>query len=333
MNIRNIRELKRFAAERLDHAGSLTKLLGIYIGAAIGLGLSTTVITYVLNLMIDNTGGLSNMGTRTILSTLQMMLPLVQSMVSVCLNVGFLAAMLRIARGQYVSHRTLKLGFDRFWVLLRSTLLQSLLLMAYAMLALYLGMMIFMMTPWWNGALELLAPYLTEASLLSAASIEIDEAIYQQFSQMLLPAYGICGLLAVVFCVPLLYSYRMVNYVIIDKPGLGAMTAMRESKFMMRGKRFQLFQVDLSLWWYYAALVLASLVGYGDVILSMLGISLPGSADVWYFVFYGLYLAATAAIYYFLLTRVETTYALVYDAIKPQDKQDKGVVLGNIFQM
>ena len=65
----------------------------------------------------------------------------------------------------------------------------------------------------------------------------------------------------------------------------------------------------------------------------MLGITLPWSADVSYFLFFALYLAAQFAIYYFLRNPVDVTYALAYDAIKPEEKQDGGVVLGNIFQM
>jgi hypothetical protein len=70
---------------------------------------------------VADAGGLGNIGTRSILSSLQTMLPLVQSVVILCLDVGFMAAMLRVARGQYVSQNTLRLGFDRFWVMLRYT--------------------------------------------------------------------------------------------------------------------------------------------------------------------------------------------------------------------
>ena len=39
------------------------------------------------------------------------------------------------------------------------------------------------------------------------------------------------------------------------------------------------------------------------------------------------------AAYYFLRNRMEVTYALFYDGVKPEEKQETGVVLGNIFQM
>ena len=133
--------------------------------------------------------------------------------------------------------------------------------------------------------------------------------------------------------IPLFYNYRMVNYVIIDKPALGAMAALRESKQMMRGNRIALFKLDLSFWWYYLAMLLATTVAYGDMILAMLGVSLPGPEMLWYFGFYVAYLGVLLAIYVLLRSRVEVTYALAYDAVKPEEKQDNGVVLGNIFRM
>ena len=332
MNIRNTRELKKFASERLSGAGEARRIVMIYAGLALGLAALVTVFNYVLGLRIDQLGGLSNMGTRRILSTVQSVLPMVQSMVSACLNVGFLAAMLRIARGQYVSPRTLRLGFDRFWVLLRCTVIKSLLYVAVVSLSVYLGILIYMMSPLSGEVVELLMPYLTEVSVLDSA-IVLEEAVYDQFAAMLWPAYLICGVLLAVVGLPIFYSYRMANHVIIDKPALGAMAALRESKKMLRGNRLALFKLDISMWWYYAALAAATCIGYGDMILARLGVTLPWPEEVSYFVFYALYLTVSFGIYYAMLGRVDVTYGLAYDALKPEEKQDGGVVLGNIFQM
>ena len=173
---------------------------------------------------------------------------------------------------------------------------------------------------------------MTDVSALNSQLV-LEEAVYAQFAQLIWPAYLICGVILVLLALPIAYSYRMVNYVIIDKPAMGAMAALRESKRMMRGNRLQLLKLDVSLWWYYAAMTLATVVCYGDSLLLLMGVELPFSAEVGYFLFYALYLAVTALIYYLMLDRVEVTYALAYDAVKPEEKQDGGVVLGNIFQM
>ena len=65
----------------------------------------------------------------------------------------------------------------------------------------------------------------------------------------------------------------------------------------------------------------------------MLGVALPVSDAVAFFGFYVLYIAASFAVHFFLRNRAEVIYALAYDAVKPEEKQDSGVVLGNIFQM
>ncbi|MBQ3194123.1 MAG: DUF975 family protein [Oscillospiraceae bacterium] len=332
MNVRNIRELKDFAARRLDACREDKRIVLIYAALALGSSALVTVANYVIGSQIDNFGGLSNMGTRALLSALQSMLPIVQNLFSMCLEVGFLAAMLRIARGQYVSPNTLRLGFDRFWVLLRCSLFMGLMMSAVVFVSIYLGVMVFMMTPFSEPAMEVLMPFISDATVLSSDIVLTDGAA-EQLSQAITPAFVFCGIFLCLLGIPVLYNYRMVNYVIIDKPALGAMAALSASKRMMRGNRIALFKLDVSLWWYYLAMTLATVAGYGDTILPMLGITLPGPEMLWYFVFYAVYLLLILGIYYLLRSRLEVTYALAYDAVKPKETQNDGVILGSIFQM
>ena len=332
MNIRDRREIKNCASGRLENARGLSKILLIYSGLALGLSALGTVASYVLGQQINQLSGLSSFSTRTMLSTMQSMIPFALSLFTMCLETGFLAVMLRVARGQYVSEQTLRLGFDRFWQLLRCSLFMGFRYMATLFLSVYFGIMLFMMLPVSEPAVAVLAPYLEEASILSG-EILMDDASYAQFAQAVWPAYVICGVIFAAAAVPMWYSYRMTSYIIIDKPGMGALMVMRESKQMMRKNRISLLKLDLSFWWYYLVLLAAQAVCYGDVILPMLGIPLPGNDDVWYFVFMAVYLAILFAAYYFLRSRMEVSYALAYDALKPEEKKDSGVVLGNIFQM
>ena len=59
----------------------------------------------------------------------------------------------------------------------------------------------------------------------------------------------------------------------------------------------------------------------------------PVPETVAFFGFYLLYMAASFCVHYFLRNKAEVSYALAYDAVKPEEKQSGGVVLGNIFQM
>lgn len=333
MNIRETRELKNFAAQRLSHAPVEKRIVAIYAALTLGMAALVTAANYIIGLQIDNFGGLGNMGIRTVLSSVQTVLPLIQSALTICLDVGYLAAMLRIARGQYVSPQTLRLGFDRFWVLLRCAIFKGLILFANMFAGAYFGIMIYMLSPLSDGVVELLMPYLSDTSILDS-TVVLEDAVYLQLGQAMLPAYVICGLVVALLTVPVLYSYRMVDYIIIDRPGMGALAALRESKKMMRGNRLQLFKLDVSLWWYHGAVLGAMVLCYGDVLLPMLGVSFPWHEDISYFLFFALYLALMFVVYYFLRGRAEVAYGLAYDAVKPEEKQDNGgVVLGNIFDM
>ncbi len=332
MNLRNIREIKDLASRRLEESSAQKQIVVIYAALALGLTALVTVLNHVLNLQIDNFGGLSNLGKKTMLSSVQSMLPLAQSVLAMCLDVGYVAAMLRIARGMYTSPQTLRLGFDRFWVLLRCSVCKGLLLTGVSFISMYAGVVIFLLTPFSESALEIVTPLVSQMSLLDSA-VMIDDAAYSQLVQAMTPCFVIGGVMLLILGGPMFYSFRMVNYVIIDKPGMGALMALRESKKMMRGNRLQLLKLDVSLWWYYLAAAVATVICYGDALLPMVGVELPVSETVAFFGFYALYLAASFCVHYFLRNRAEVCYAIAYDAVKPEEKQSDGVVLGNIFQM
>lgn len=330
MDIRDTRTLKTFAAEQLTQAPEQKRIVLIYTGITLALSALVTLINYCLGLQISQAVGLSKMGSRSMLSTLQTMLPIAQSIFLMCLDLGYVAAMLRIARGQYSSPQTLRLGFDRFWPLLRCSLLQSLIYLGVCLAAVYLGVMLFLLSPLAKSFMDIL---ITESTSLGQTAITLDDAAYGQLMSAMVPCLIFCCVLTLAASAPISYRFRMASYVLIDRPGTGAVSALRESRKMMKGNCLKLFRLDLKLWWYYAATALASVVCYGDQILPLLGVTLPWSEDVSYFVFYGLFLAVEFAIYYFLRNRVEVTYALAYDAVKPKEHHDGGVVLGNIFQM
>ena len=332
MNLGNLLEIKNRSEERLSQSASQQKIVMIYAALTLGLMLLVTVTNYVLGLQMDNFGGLSNLGKRTMLSSVQSMLPVVQSLVIMCLDLGYLAAMLRIARGMYTSPQTLRLGFDRFWLLLRCGIFKGLIMTGVTFVSMYLGIMIFMLTPFSKAAVEIISPIISQVSLLNT-EIVIDDVTYGLLMEAMLPAFGICGVLLLILGGPMYYNFRMVNYIIIEKPAIGAMMALRESKKMMKGHRLQLLKLDLSFWWYYLATGVAMVICYGDILLPMLGLELPVPEVVSFFGFYVLYLAASFGVHYFLRNRVEVCYGLAYDAVKPEEKQDGGVVLGNIFQM
>lgn len=331
MDIHNTTELKACARRRLADAGQAQRIAAIFAGLALGMTALVTLVGQLLNLQISRSSGLSGMDTRTTLTAVQSLLPIISALVTMCLELGYQAAMLRVARGQYASPQTLRLGFDRFWVLLRCVAIQALILFGIIFAAIYLSVMIFMFTPFANRVVELLAPLMQNASVLNP-EIVLDDATYAQLMQAMLPVFLICGVVVCLLAIPLMFRFRMARFVIIDRPGTGAMAALRESRRMMKGNCLRLFRLDVSLWWYYAAMVAAELVCYGDILLPMAGVNPPWSDTVSHYLFFAAYLAVQFAVYYFLRNPAETSYAIAYDAIRPKESQDGGMVLGNIFQ-
>ena len=330
MDIRNTRQLKEFSAGRLANARDGQKIILYFSLITIAATALANVASYALSRQIAKTGGLGSMGVRSALTTAQTLLPLVQAGFLMCLTLGYLATMLRIARGQYASPNGMRLGFDRFWVLLRCTLLKGLIFGGAAAASLYVAMMIYMMTPLSNAAVDILMPLVKNAT---ASGIALDDATYAQLMGATAPAMVIFGVLFLALAAPLFYRYRMADYLIIDRPAAGALAALRDSRMMTKGNRWNLFRLDLSMWWYYAAVLASAAAAYGDQLLPALGISIPLSDTAAYFVFLGVYLAVVFVIYYFLRNRVEVTYALAYDSLRPREPENKGAVLGNIFQM
>ena len=214
--------------------------------------------------------------------------------------------------------------------LLVLTLLRGLMMVGIGLACVYLATTIFMMTPLSQELVSLLLP-LTQSATVTGG-ILADEALYAQLTTAMEPVLLLCAALFLPAMAAALFPYRLAEYVVIDRPGLSAFAALRESRRMLRGSKFALLKLDISFWWYYAALILAMAVCYGDQILPALGISLPWPAEAAYLIFYGLYLAVQFGVYVFLRPRVEVTYALAYDTLKPREPKN-GAVLGNIFQM
>lgn len=332
MDIQNTREIRLAAQRRVTDAQQAGRIAAIYAGVTLGLSALVTILGLALDGMMTGATGLSGMGRRTLLSSAQTMLPWVVALITMCVELGYQAAMLRVARGQYTSPKTLRLGFDRFWVLLRCTLLEGLILFGIAFGGVYLASLLFMFTPFSRGVVELLTPVLQNVTLLSPELV-LDEGLYDQLMHAMIPAFILCAIAVAALAIPVLFRLRMARFVIIDKPGVGAMAALRESRGMMKGNCLRLLRLDIGLWPYYAGCVAASFLCYGGDMLPLMGVKLPMSETVSDYLFFVLYLAAQFAVYYFLRNPAETAYAIAYDSIRPKEPNHEGVALGNIFNI
>lgn len=333
MDIRNRRALKDTAAQALNRApGNPRNVVLAYAGISCLLTLLVTVISWVLSDRIADTGGLGNMGLRSILSTGQTVVPLVETVVMMGLGVGYNMAVLNMARGKETEPGMLISGFSRFGPMLRYSILIGIMYFGIAVVSAYIACYIFLFLPISEPFYEIMEPLMRGNTLLSTGLI-VDDATFYAMAEALKPMLAIWGGIALLMLIPVHYQYRMAPFCIADEPRVGALAAMGQSRAMMRRNRFALFKLDLNLWWYYLLQLLVTVICYGDVLLPKLGVVLPFSETVAYFLFLVLSLIAQMAVAWFAMNRVNVTYAVAYDSLRPKPEPNKGVAIGNIFNM
>ncbi len=323
MSIPSAKYLKKKASNRLQSGNDPKKVVLVYAGIVALSSLVVTVVQDLLDSQISQTGGIQNIGTRSMLTTADTVLTIAQLLLVMCLTLGYTGSMLRIARGQYASPNSLKAGGERIWVLLRTRLLQMLIMTAAAFALCFLVVNVCLLTPLSNRVIAVMGTVSAEELLSNGLALM---ALYSAMLPIIL--------IYLVALVPLLWyfscTYRMVDYLLIDRPQLGAFGVLRESRRMMQGNMKMMFRVDLSFWWYYLLQALVSMLIYLNMVLAPFAIGLPPEVLYWGTVV--LYLAADFALRYFFSNKVAVTYALFYDSLCPKQEQS-GAVLGNIFQM
>lgn len=335
MNIRKPKTIKPEASALACKARQLPRILLIYCGILAGLSVVVTAVSTLADARMATAGGLGNLGTRSILSTIQTLLPIVNMLLVLGLDLGLSAVLLRVSRGQYVCAQTLRTGISRFFPMLRLSILQGLIYGAIALVSMYAASFVFFLTPWGMDLIRQLMPLAASAGdpyAMMDAMLN-DPQLMALMEGVMGPVYLIWIPLALALILPVHYRLRVSTWVLLDDPRAGAFKAVFESMRMTRRNCTAFFKLDLSYWWYYGLLALASAVSYGSLLFAALGIPLPWGSDVSPYIFYALYLIAEAAITYFFRPRVEVSAMLIYDVLRPKPQPQNQVVLGNIFQM
>lgn len=324
MDIRNRQGLKEAAGRSLAGAScDPRKLILIHTGASLILSVLATGLDFLLSTQIADTGGLGGLGLRSMLSTVQSVLRLLNLVVLPFWEAGYIFTAMGLARGKDPQTGSLLEGFRRWGPILRAYLLQMAIYMGIAIVCFYVALQIFLVTPLAAPLYEILDPYLT-------TTVPMDDAVMTAATDACMPMVWIFAALYALVALPFIYRYRMVDYVILDDPKAGAFGALRESRRLTRGNRFSLFRLDLSFWWFYLAQALLTVVCYGDVILALLGITLPFSEEVSFFLFYLLSMGLQLVLYVRCRNRVAVTYAHAYDALRTPREEVKSAVPQNL---
>lgn len=330
MDIKNRQALKQAASDALSGAPNEKKLIVAYTGATIGLSILFAVADGLLGKAASGTGGLSDLGRSSLLQTFQSVLPAVQLIFVTLLGKGYLRSMMNISRGQSADLQTFTQTFRLLGPILRLEVLTGLIFGGIFFGCVYFGTYLYMLTPFAQPLMDTLN---TDSTILSAEAVVVTDEYIAAIMDHLLPMLGISMVLFAIVALPLIYSYRMASYCLLDDPRAGARASLRWSKAMMRNRRMELFKLDLSLWWYYALDTAALLVSYIPMLLPLLGVSLPMSDTVSNYLFLGIYYALTFLIHVWLRNYCEVIYVKAYDRLRTPDAPPKPVILGNIFQM
>ena len=86
-----------------ENPGDPRKTALVYIAITSAANLLVDILLTVLAGKISQTGGLGNMGTRTILSTISSVLPIVQMILVLVIHLGYQKATMKVVRRQAVA--------------------------------------------------------------------------------------------------------------------------------------------------------------------------------------------------------------------------------------
>lgn len=322
MNIRDRRGIRALAAEAISAAPvSPGRLALIHTGAAVALSVVLTVLNFILSEQISGTGGLSGMGVRSVLSTAQMMLSIISMTLMPFWELGFVFAALKLSRRQNAEPQDLLQGFRRFGPALRLSLLQALLYLALAILCINIASFVFVLTPF-------AAPLAQVMGDISVTMPDMDAVMNALLSAMV-PFYCIFLVILGAIAIPVMYRFRLAQYLIVDDPKIGALAALGTSHRLMRYNRWAMFRLDLSFWWYYVLQLLCVLLAYGDMLAEAFGIALPFSSTAAFFISFAVNCAAQLLIAWRFAAPVAVTYATAYEALQHQYEDAEPLLVKN----
>ena len=314
MEMLDSRQLRAQTARRLQEAAYPPRRLALlHSGIALACSLALTVVSYFLSRQISGTGGLSGIGTRTVLQSVQSVLSTALTVGMPFWEFGFIAAAMGFARQETVGPKTLLTGFRRFRAIVGLLLLQIIIYGLMAVVAAQIASAAVLMTPFGTGLLEVMQTLSENAEFMESGVFP--QEMMEQLLQAAIPVYVTAGLLFIAAAVPLSYRLRLCRYFALDMERPRGIACLLQSSRAMKGNCMAFFKLDLSFWWYWALQGVCSLLAFGDVLLPLIGIELPIGADAAMFLFYGLQLAGSLALAWAWRAPVETAYALAYDHI------------------
>lgn len=308
-------DARKQARERLrPRQKEVRRLVLLHTLISLGFLFLITCVDYLLSERIANLGGLSGLGTQSVLQTAQTLLRYAVQLLIPFWELGMIVTAIRFAREQSAEPDALLSPFRRFFPVLRMMLLRYLRYGIVLFLCIQLSSFLFVMTPLSQGLEETITP------LMTAHNMQNPDLLLQLVMENLniwdlVPLFAILVVLLLLLFVPLFYRFRMTDYLIMDAAYPKAFATLRASQLLMQGNCWALFRLDLKFWWYYALQLVGLLLSYSNLLLPLLGVSLPFSEDIAVFISLGLYCIFSLGLNVWARGYVETAYGIVYDSL------------------
>lgn len=277
------------------------RLALLYAAITLGGSFLSMLFSYAVNLMMENTGGLSGLGTRAVMETVSTVLSFAVRIATPLLFMGFVHGTILVTREKPTCPKTLLTGPKRWALLLRHTLLQSLIFLCLGYLALQVATVVFTFLPGSERAMELMAGFMEDPAILAG---NLTDAQLSQMMEAMAPAYIIAAALFVAAYIPVSYRLRLGSFRVMEEAPVGAVKATLQSLRLMKGNCKALFRLDLSFWWYY----LLQFLPFAAVTVLGLWVS-----DLWYLIATAVYCLILLWLDGKYLAYVQVSYAVFYE--------------------
>ena len=299
------------------------KLALFHSGIAAAAGFLVVLMSYCLDLGMDQVGGLSGMSHLAALETAQTLLDFLLSILNPFWAMGFIAAALHLARREAATPHCLLTGLRRWAPTLRMLLTQGLIYFGVMMVGAQIGSFVYMLTPF-SQPLNDLLQQLSNTDMANIATmeqllLELDYDALVHLALSMIPFLFLPGMIVVIL---LAYRMRLAPYILMDEPRCGAVYAILMSFRLTKKHSLELFRLDLNFWWSYVLELLIAVLCYGELVLPLLGVELGMNQVLASFLFYALALVCQVGLYTWQKPRIFTTYALFYDGLLPQEPEE-----------
>lgn len=310
MNTLNIYQLKNKARLSLATApNDPRRLTLLFVGVTAAASLLAILLELLTTYLMADAGGLDGLSKRATLSTISTFVTFAVTVSMPFWSYGYTYATMRLARQEDTPASTLLQGFGRIGAILGGLFFQGILFALAITLCLNIASTVWMMSPAGMSILE------NAEDILSTT----DTAQIEAYAQMMMPAYILTAVLAIVPCLFLFYRLRLMPYAIMD--GQKAFRSLRESFKLMNRRVLAFVKLDLHFWWYYLLQALCAGLAWLDVGLAAIGMPLPGNEQVWALVCYIGCCAGQLLLAWYFQTEVAVIYATAYDELKAAGPQ------------